>query len=87
MVVLGCEKVIMSIDFADKTCILVTLNMVMENLRKQFQVDEFTEDHLFAYAAFLGCDYLDNVKGNSFIAVNNIMPIWCRLSINEKINF
>jgi hypothetical protein len=84
MVVLGCPKVIMNIDFSDKTCIIIKHDSILISLAEQFGLVQFTHDDLLAYAAFLGNDYLDNVKNNGFIAVNELMRQWCRLSAVEK---
>ena len=85
MIVLGVPKVIMGLNLADKSFILVEHDHILEQLKQFFRVDKFTHDHLLACAAFLGCDYLDNVKGNGLVEVGKVMRIWCGLlSVSEE---
>jgi hypothetical protein len=85
MIVLGVPKVIMGLNLADKSFILVEHDHILEQLKQFFRVDKFTHDHLLACAAFLGCDYLDNVKGNGLVEVGKVMRTWCGLlSVSEE---
>ena len=85
MIVLGISKVVMGLNLVDKTFILVEYDHVIEVLKDRLSVVDFSHDHLLAYAAFLGNDYLDNVKGNGLKEIENyVMPMWCTLTGDEE---
>lgn len=84
--VLGCDNILMDLSIADNTCILVKRSTIKAYLTEELELTSgITDDQIHEFAAFLGSDYIDNLKGFGEKTVKKYMAKWFTLDFNHKV--